>query len=230
MRAQLGLVAVWTALLALASPGHAAAPPAGTAAETVESLHPGLASGVLASARLAELPKGVLVRSGPVVLTAVDVARILAETPEPFRREAEQNAFFLLEEEATPRLLLLVAKGERGANEPRSERQLVDEYLERVAAKVRLSDEEVARFYEENQELFGGATLDAMKDLIRQYALEGKKQRAVTEHLRTLGQRLKIEVAAAWVEEQAIPARDNPLDKARRSGKPSLVVFGGACG
>ena len=46
------------------------------------------------------------------------------------------------------------------------------------------------------------------------------------EHIRTLGQRMSIEVSAAWTKEQSVLARDNPVDKARSSGKPSLVDFG----
>jgi len=33
-------------------------------------------------------------------------------------------------------------------------------------------------------------------------------------------------VSAFWGKEQAILARDNPVDKARKSGRPSLVDFG----
>ena len=46
------------------------------------------------------------------------------------------------------------------------------------------------------------------------------------EHVRTLGQRISIEVSASWTKEQAALAKDNPVDKARSSGKPSLVDFG----
>jgi hypothetical protein len=221
---------VGVAVLAIAIPPCAGAAAAQGASETVEGLHPGLASGVLTFGRLAQLPKDVLLRAGPVALTRADLAKILAGTPDAAQDELERNAFFLLENEATPRLLALAAKAELSADEKKSERQLIEDYLERVTAKVRVGDEEVARFYEENRELLGGAALDAVKQPIRQHLLEGKRQQVVAEHLRTLGQRLKIEVAAAWVEEQAIPAMDNPVDKARRSGKPSLVVFGGACG
>ena len=58
----------------------------------------------------------------------------------------------------------------------------------------------------------------------------GVRAGTVREHTRTLGQRLTIEVSSAWADEQAPLVLDNPADKARRSGKPSLVVFTGPCG
>ena len=33
-------------------------------------------------------------------------------------------------------------------------------------------------------------------------------------------------MSASWAREQAVLAKDNPVDKARASGKPSLVDFG----
>ena len=85
---------------------------------------------------------------------------------------------------------------------------------------------EVAKFYEENKEACGGATLEQVKDQLKQLVLQQKQQDLVDEHVRTLGQRMSIEVSAAWAKEQAVLAKDNPVDKARSSGKPSLVDFG----
>jgi len=232
MKRQRDLVLGCAALLTLAAIHRAEAQSDKNPPETVETVYPGLASGVLTFARLAELPKGVLLRTESMKITGAKINKIIADSPQPFQEQLEKNAFFLLEREATPQLLVLVARKAVGEDGKKTERQVIDDYLKQVTAKVRVSDQEVARFYEENGQLFGGATLDAMKAPIRRHVLEEKKQQAITEHLRTLGQRLKIEVAATWVDEQAVASTDNPLDKARRSGKPSLVVFSGrsCCG
>ena len=200
-------------------------------AETVEGRHPGLASGALAFARLAELPKGVLLRCGKLELTTADLGKALREAPGLAGEELRRGAFFVLESEATPQLLALAAKAAAaGDTGTKTERELVEGYFGSVTAKVRVADGEIATFYEENAEFLRGSTLDALKEPIRQYLLEQRKGQAVREHIRTLGQRLKIEVSAAWADEQAPLALDNPVDKARRSGKPSLVVFTGPCG
>ena len=53
-----------------------------------------------------------------------------------------------------------------------------------------------------------------------------KKQELASEYIGTLGKIIKIEVSEDWVTKQAVLALDNPVDKARQSGKPSLVDFG----
>ena len=72
----------------------------------------------------------------------------------------------------------------------------------------------------------GNASYDQVKGELKQYVLRQKQQQAVSEYIRTLGTRVPIVVSASWVKEQAKLARDNPVDKARASGKPSLVDFG----
>ena len=103
---------------------------------------------------------------------------------------------------------------------------MIQTYLKGLVADVEVSDAEVAKFYEENKDACGGATLDQVKDQIQQMVLQQKQQALVDEHVRTMGQRMTIEVSAPWTKEQSVLARDNPVDKARSSGKPSLVDFG----
>jgi thioredoxin 1 len=74
--------------------------------------------------------------------------------------------------------------------------------------------------------LCGGATLEQIKNDLKQYLLQQKQQKAVAEYIRTMGQRVSIEVNKDWVEQQNTLARDNPVDKARASGRPSLIDFG----
>ncbi|NQT53660.1 hypothetical protein HQ576_16500 [bacterium] len=198
--------------------------------ETVEARHPGLASGALTFARLAKLPKGVLLRCGGVEITDAALDETRKATFDLSADELAKNAFFLLEREATPKLLLLLARKATGSDSKKNERDLIDDYLDGVTAKVRVTDEEIARFYKENEQILGGGTLEAMREPIRRHLIGARKEDAVDEHVRTLGRRLKIQVAEAWVDEQALPAGDNPLDKARRSGKPTLALFSDPCG
>ena len=91
---------------------------------------------------------------------------------------------------------------------------------------MNVSDEEIAEFYNQNKSTFGGATLESVKPQCGNYLLDQKQSEAVRKHIETIGQRMLIEVSAPWVKEQSAPARDNPVDKARMSGKPSMVDFG----
>jgi thiol-disulfide isomerase/thioredoxin len=61
---------------------------------------------------------------------------------------------------------------------------------------------------------------------LRQYLLNQKKQEAVRDFIRNLGKKTDIAVSESWLARQAVLARDNPVDKVRDSGKPSLVDFG----
>lgn len=214
----------------LATLALAGAARAGAGADTVEARHPGLASGALTFARLAELPRGVLVRCGKLEWTEADLAKVLREFEGPPGEELERNAFAILEGEATERLLVLDAKAAGGGGAGKPDRELLREHLDRITAKVQVTDAEIAAFYEENRELVGNTALDRLKEPIRRHLSEMKKGQAVREHVRTLGQRLRIEVSANWADAQAPLALDNPADKARRSGKPALVVFTGPCG
>lgn len=198
--------------------------------ETVDARHRGLTFGALTLARLADLPEGVLLRCGGVEITAAALDEIRSIQYGFSDEELKRNGLFLLEREATPKLLALLARNADGGTGKKSERELLDAYLDRLTAGVTVTDAEIARFYEENGQLFGGATLDAMKEPIRKHLLEGKKADAIDEHVRTLGRRLKVEVSSAWVDEQAPLVMDNPADKARYSGKPTLIAFSGPCG
>lgn len=195
----------------------------------VSEVYPGLASGSLTYAKLADLPAGVVLKSEGVTVSQEEVVDQISQAPQEMRAQLEKNGFFLLENLATRRLLVTLAKAkppEPNAAPSSEEKALIQKYLQGLAAGVSVSEAEVAKFYEENKDACGGATLDQVKDQLRQIVLQQKQQSLVDEHIRTLGQRLPIEVSATWTKEQSILARDNPVDKARSSGKPSLVDFG----
>jgi len=216
-------------LLVLVSIGWSAAANATTTAtKAVCETYPGLVSGALAYAKPAELPEGQILQSGSLVISQRDMEAALTEVPKNAQEEMRKNFFFLLEQKATKGLLLQLAKekSEKGAAVSEDEDALIRGYLEKAAGGIQVSDGEVAQFYEENKDMCGGASLDQVKGELKRYVLQQKQQEAVTEHIRTLGQRRPIIVSAAWTKRQAALAMDNAVDKARASGKPSLVDFG----
>ena len=191
--------------------------------------YPGLTSNSLTYARLSDLPSGVILKTDSLTINDTDIAGEIAKVPQEMQAQLKKNAFFMLENLATRRLLVILAKAKTPEQKdaPSSDGQeMIQKYLKRLVANVEVSDAEVAKFYEENKDACGGATLDQVKDQLRQLVLQQKQQDLVDEHVRTLGQRISIEVSASWTKEQAALAKDNPVDKARSSGKPSLVDFG----
>jgi len=226
----------WTgAVVLLAVAGGAASaagdspPPAPPGAKTVSTAHPGLASGGLMHAKLADLPKDTLLRAGTLVLKESDLAAEIAAAPEAVREQLRKNAFFVLEQVATRRLLVAEAKAaaRQGKDAAKAdERELLDGYMNGIAAEAKVADAEIADFYTKSKDQVGDAKLEAVKEAIRRYLLQQKRQQAVDEHIRSLGKRANAEVSADWTKQQAAAAADNPVDKARASGKPSLVDFG----
>jgi len=205
---------------------RAEAPPAAPAKPVaVCEAHPGLASGGLTHATLAELPKGTLLQAGALTLGSKDLADEIAKAPGDLQGQLRKNAFFVLEQVATGRLLLQAAKADPQAVQG-SDREVIEGHLRRVAGTPEVTDGQIAAFYAGNVAMFGGAALEKVKASIRQYLARQKQQEAVEAHIRTLGKRTDVKVSAPWVRRAADLARDNLVDKARASGRPSLVDFG----
>lgn len=224
------VVSVMALLAACTATAQPPAPSDKGKSPTINETYPGLASSGLSFATLSDLPDGVLVRTGSTEMTLKDLDTEIAKAPETMREEIKKNGFFLIEQMATKTLILAVAKQQAAeANKDIasiSEKDILNEYVQGVVAQVEVTEDEVARFYEENKDACGGATLEQMKDQLKQYVAQQKQQDAFQEHVRTLGQRIPIAVSAAWAKEQAASAKDNPVDKARGSGKPTMVDFG----
>jgi hypothetical protein len=65
---------------------------------------------------------------------------------------------------------------EESLYEDPNERNMIQRYLQAIVAKVPVSDQEVADFYQANKDACGGATLDQVKDQIKQMVLQQKQQ------------------------------------------------------
>jgi thiol-disulfide isomerase/thioredoxin len=222
----------WLLLLVAFSPPTLA----GEKAQRIEEAYPGLLPGALAYAVVGELPDGVLLKSGAVQTSAKELQEELDKAAEPFKEEMKKNAPFVLERMVTGKLLLEAARKHAADKKldiaKKSDGDIVQDYLESVVSKVKVSKSEVKAFYDQNGAICGDTPFAKMKDELEVYVLQQKKEDAVMAHIRTLGQRTEITVSAAWIKEQAPLVRDNPVDQARFGGKPTLVNFGGAgcCG
>lgn len=61
---------------------------------------------------------------------------------------------------------------------------------------------------------------------MRQYLLQEKQQQVFSSYLSTVTTSLQLRINADWVAAQHSLAMDNPVDRARRSNKPTMVEFG----
>ncbi len=200
------------------------------AGQTVESTHKGLSSGPLRHARLASLSDGTVVRAGALRVTNAQLAAEISKAAAKLQPQLRRNAFLLAEQRVT-RLLLAAEATDWAARTKRVAAAADDAartgaYLQDIAGKAVVSDAEAREFYESNRDTVGGAAYDAVASDLKQYLLQQKRQAVLDEHINGLSNRKPIEVDAAWCKVQAETALDNPVDRARRSGKPALVDFG----
>ena len=204
--------------------------------KTVEQLYPNLAAGVLTYAKSGTLPEGILLKSEGVEISSSDIEKAISGQPEQLQAELKKNAFFVLEQEATGKLLLKIAKQELSKENKdvatKTDDELVKTLFGNLTKDINVSDQDVEKFYKENESIFCGTPLASVRKQIESYVLQDKQQRFVDQYIQTLGQKMEITVSNSWTKQQAANAKDNPLDKARNEGKPTLAIFSAAscCG
>ncbi len=194
---------------------------------TVEEAYPGLATGILKLARLSDLNKGEILKTQDVSIKESSLNEILSKTEPAMQAQLAKYKFYLLEEHATNKILLQAAR-KAGFKENEPEEEIISKYLDQKASSVTVTDAELRQFYAQNKDSLGGLPFDQVKDTLEGYLIDEKKQRAIGAFILGLGRQIPIQVDAKWVEKQNLHAKDNPVDQARSSGKPTLVEFGAA--
>jgi thiol-disulfide isomerase/thioredoxin len=205
-------------------------------APTLENTYMGLSAGPLRRALLVSLPEGMLLRANGVIITEAQVrARLEKEAPDdPVRLLLEKNLPYVVERMATEALLAeeaqVWAQTNLKAPEKETRASLIETYLQSIAAQAQVTAEEAKAFFEGNQDMFGGAKYEEVEEELRGYLLEQKREALIDAHVNSLSERIRVEMNAEWLRAHAPAALDNAVDRARRSGKPSLVDFGaGGC-
>jgi len=195
--------------------------------QTVEEACPGLATHVLETAKMIEMGKGILLKADGIDIQESHLKQIVEKSEPPIRSQLKKNLFFLLEQEVMKRVMVReVQRAGITMKSPAEEAQAIQSYLNRVVQDVSVSDEEAKNFYNENKEMVGGAPFDQVKDSIQQVLLQQKRVGAVESLIQDLIRRADIRINRDWVKAQNDLAMDNPVDKARMSGKPTMVEFG----
>jgi len=193
---------------------------------TIEMTYPGLAAGVLKSARPAKLGSGKLLSADGFKISETWIDETLAQFPAEMRKQASGSLFFLLEQEVTR---LVIDRDAKAANIPMeglTDDQIIQSYLGQKAAGIAVSDAETQSFYNDNKEMVGGLPYDQVKESIQAFLMQQKQQEAVSDYIKNLENLKDIRINAKWVKKQHVLAMNNSVDQARRSGKPTMVEFG----
>jgi thiol-disulfide isomerase/thioredoxin len=192
---------------------------------TVEAAYPGLATAMLKLARLSDLGQGEILKTQDIVIKESSLIEVFGKIEPAMQAQLAKHKFFLLEEHATKRILLQEAR-KAGFKENELEEQTISKFLAQKASQVTVSEAELKQFYAQNKDAVGGLPYDQVKDTLEAYLIDEKKRLAVGTYILELGRQIPIQVDAKWVEKQNLLAKDNPVDRARSSGKPTLVEFG----
>jgi len=102
--------------------------------------------------------------------------------------------------------------------------------LNDVAQKVVVSDEEVQNFYETRRADMRGASFQQVKRDIENFLRQQKADSALNGLIEELKNRAKVEKNEKWLATMKAKRPADPLDKALKSGKPTVLDLGaGTC-
>ncbi len=200
--------------------------------QAVNDMYPGLTIGAFTYAVASELPEGVVLKAGNLIINENELIEEINEADEQMRPQLKKNAFFVLEQTATLKLILAEAKADAAKSSKdisqNNDQTIIQEYVATLVKNIEVDDSEILYFYNSNKDALGGASLAQVKPQIQQFLLQQKQQEFINKYIQNMGQRVRIEISAPWLKAQAALAKDNPVDKARASGMVSLVDFGSA--
>lgn len=192
---------------------------------SVEEQYPGLSMGLLKNAKLAKLKPDILAEAGGAQITSAQLQSMTAEMPPEILSQIKKNLVFLLEQRLILTVLVQEAKAAGIQTEGASDGDIIQALLMHVAKNASVSEEDIKTFYDANKAMIGDTPFDEAKETIQVMLLQQKQQEAVNTYFKQLEQRAEIRVNREWLEEHGRLARDNAVDKARLSGKPSMIEF-----
>jgi thiol-disulfide isomerase/thioredoxin len=196
-------------------------------AETVQDLYPLLSDRFIKTATLSALGDDRILQTDTgIVLTQTRMARTLDQHDPRLKDQLESNLIFLAEQEILSLILEDEVKKSGMADGNAVTQEQIAAFLESKIGDTTVSDQEAKTFYDENKVMVGGLPFDQVSESIKQFLLEHKRQTAVRTHIHDLGNRHRIRIDETWMDAQYKRMTDNPVDKARLSGKPTLVEFG----
>jgi thiol-disulfide isomerase/thioredoxin len=203
-----------------------AGPAIGAEVDTMESRYPEFAEGFLKFAKLETMDDETLLKADGFIITRSEIAGAVEDQDQKIRQQLEKNLIFVLEQETIRRILLNEAQKAGIAAGEKDENQMIQALFENKTKEVTVSEKEAESFYQANKEMVGGVPFEQVAEGIRQYMLQEKKQQAVVNYIDGLSNSVQLRVNEKWIEAQSLLAADNPVDKARRSGIPTMVEFG----
>lgn len=196
--------------------------------QTINDVYPGFATAALTHARLADLPSGVILRCGEILVVQNDLDGRLDLLKPEMRPKVEKDKVYLLEDTIGQMLLYSEAYDWSVKNKVVKDKveELVAAYLAARTKSITVSEAEAKQFYDSSKIDMPGVEFSEVKGDISKMLVSSKRMAAVTAYIADLGTKYDIEVDKKWAAAQYPDIMSNPVEKARKSGKPLLVDFG----
>jgi thioredoxin 1 len=194
----------------------------------VEEAYPGISLGMLKNAKLTKMKPETLAEAGDAQITSAQLQSMIGELPPEFLPQLNKNLIFLLEQRVAKIVLVQEAKSAGVSTEGTADEDVIQALALHVTKSATVPEEDVQKFFDANKTMIGDAPYEEVKEPIQAMLLQEKQQEALNAYLEQLERRVDIRVNRDWFEEQSRLARDNPVDKARSSGKPSVIQFDAA--
>ena len=124
---------------------NSTANPSSPKQQFVNDLYPGLTTGALAFASASTLPEGTLLKAGNLVINGKELSEEIAGADEKMQPALRKNAFFILEQKATLKLLLTEAKAAAAKSgddiSQKTEQAIIQDHLRSLMKTLEVTDE-----------------------------------------------------------------------------------------
>ncbi|MDZ7402396.1 MAG: thioredoxin domain-containing protein [candidate division KSB1 bacterium] len=108
--------------------------------------------------------------------------------------------------------------------------QAIQNYLQKLANQIQVSDAELKSFYNDHISEMRGASYEQVKTNIQNYLVQQKQSELINQTIEQLKTEAKITRNEAWLAKQRALKPPNPLEPALKSGKPTVLDLGaGTC-
>ncbi len=153
--------------------------------------------------------------------------------PEQYQSVYKNDMEGLLEQLITRELLYqeAVAKGfgrniDAGTDPEQKKDITIEQLIRDISAKIVIPEEEIRQFYEERKTEMRGASYEQVKGDISNYLAEQKQGEVIVAHIESLKAQAQIRRNEKWLAEQRAKRPPDPLEKALKSGKPTVLDLG----
>lgn len=123
-----------------------------------------------------------------------------------------------------------MAEKNTGTVSPENKMMAIRKLITAATEKVTVTEKDAREFYDTHPAEVEGASYDEIKEEIKKYLVSQKQNEIVDKLIADSKQKAQITINQAWLNKQAALKPQNPLTKALKNGKPTVLDLGsGTC-